>query len=682
MDRDEILLDEEEYDLIVLGTGLTNSIIAGAAARVGLKVLHLDKNRAYGGDWASCTRKELDQKLNEDEEKVSSPPFNPADAKGCIFCGENISLHKVPAHPDLSVYSEFSQEDILPALKLHLESEVKIQIDEEEAKALDLSLSGGAANVEPQNLPEGYNIANEPESKYPKEEEGVISVTDSKQPLEPTKEDNIISSSDQIADVLPRDSEQEDSKPANSHEDVKQGSPTPSVEAPQTRTPEEIHKSVMEPYDRFSRLLKSRSLNLDMTPNFIFSRQDLVKIMIDCGVSQYIEFRSLNRQFIASQNDGSLIKIPCSKATVFRSKDVTMLEKRLLMKFIHGLLKDKDAERASNKNVSLSQPSEGESLQEYLASQKLTPRLIGFLAYGLALCDQRPDMIPAVEGMKNIKKVLGSLGRFSEGAFLYPQFGTGELPQGFCRACAVAGGCYITSFGPTHIFTDSNEDGRIVGVLSQSKQLLRTKWLLANLDYVPRIWNYSVEVDHGETLHRAFVLASTGHIQNLQYESETETTGLIHLPPQSASLNNPHTVRVLQLDYWSKTCPAGLQLLHLWTRKSAKSAGVLNRTRHYLLSHSPSDLVSDLDPNKRPAVALWWCEYLQRVRTIPSGPELPPNFILTQDPLPRPGYQHAYQEAVEIFERICPGRVLLEKRSDKKYSGDDAFEDLFKTSGK
>lgn len=44
---------ETEYDVILLGTGLVESILAGALARVGKKVLHLDQNDYYGSNFAS-----------------------------------------------------------------------------------------------------------------------------------------------------------------------------------------------------------------------------------------------------------------------------------------------------------------------------------------------------------------------------------------------------------------------------------------------------------------------------------------------------------------------------------------------------------------------------------------------------------------------------------------------------
>lgn len=42
-----------EFDLVVVGTGFSESIIAAAASRVGKSVLHVDENDYYGGYWTS-----------------------------------------------------------------------------------------------------------------------------------------------------------------------------------------------------------------------------------------------------------------------------------------------------------------------------------------------------------------------------------------------------------------------------------------------------------------------------------------------------------------------------------------------------------------------------------------------------------------------------------------------------
>jgi Rab proteins geranylgeranyltransferase component A len=42
-----------EFDLIVVGTGFNESVIAAAASRVGKSVFHIDENDFYGGFWSS-----------------------------------------------------------------------------------------------------------------------------------------------------------------------------------------------------------------------------------------------------------------------------------------------------------------------------------------------------------------------------------------------------------------------------------------------------------------------------------------------------------------------------------------------------------------------------------------------------------------------------------------------------
>jgi Rab GDP dissociation inhibitor len=53
----------EEYDVIVLGTGLKECILSGLLSVKGKKVLHLDRNGYYGGDTASLNLTNLYQKF-------------------------------------------------------------------------------------------------------------------------------------------------------------------------------------------------------------------------------------------------------------------------------------------------------------------------------------------------------------------------------------------------------------------------------------------------------------------------------------------------------------------------------------------------------------------------------------------------------------------------------------------
>lgn len=44
---------DETYDVIVLGTGLTECVLSGLLSVAGMKVLHMDRNNYYGGESAS-----------------------------------------------------------------------------------------------------------------------------------------------------------------------------------------------------------------------------------------------------------------------------------------------------------------------------------------------------------------------------------------------------------------------------------------------------------------------------------------------------------------------------------------------------------------------------------------------------------------------------------------------------
>uniref|UniRef100_A0AAQ4QAT9 Rab GDP dissociation inhibitor n=1 Tax=Gasterosteus aculeatus aculeatus TaxID=481459 RepID=A0AAQ4QAT9_GASAC len=65
----------EEYDVIVLGTGLTECILSGIMSVKGKKVLHMDRNSYYGGESASITPL-------EDLYKRFELPGKPSDSMG------------------------------------------------------------------------------------------------------------------------------------------------------------------------------------------------------------------------------------------------------------------------------------------------------------------------------------------------------------------------------------------------------------------------------------------------------------------------------------------------------------------------------------------------------------------------------------------------------------------------
>ncbi|CAM9748011.1 unnamed protein product, partial [Choristocarpus tenellus] len=138
----------------------------------------------------------------------------------------------------------------------------------------------------------------------------------------------------------------------------------------------------------------SRSFSLDLTSQVILASGLGVDALVDSGVSRYLEFKDIEALFLASelkngpgkgapcpagqaQVPGTLKvhRVPCSKADVFRTKMLTPLEKRKLMKFLQfasdrGVLRAGEDvfsrnERGLGQGRSLRRPQNREAAYDY-----------------------------------------------------------------------------------------------------------------------------------------------------------------------------------------------------------------------------------------------------------------------------------------------------------------------------
>jgi Rab GDP dissociation inhibitor len=102
---------DEVYDVIVLGTGLTECILSGLLSREGKKVLHMDRNDYYGGESASLNLTQLYRKFRPGQEPPAElgrdRDYNiDLIPKFIIASGE---LTKILVHTDVTRYMEFKQ---------------------------------------------------------------------------------------------------------------------------------------------------------------------------------------------------------------------------------------------------------------------------------------------------------------------------------------------------------------------------------------------------------------------------------------------------------------------------------------------------------------------------------------------------------------------------------------------
>lgn len=104
---------DEEYDVIVLGTGLKECILSGILSVNGLKVLHMDRNDYYGGESTSLNLNQLWKRFRGDDK----PPENLGSSKDYNidmipkFMMANGALVRVLIHTNVTKYLNFKAVD-------------------------------------------------------------------------------------------------------------------------------------------------------------------------------------------------------------------------------------------------------------------------------------------------------------------------------------------------------------------------------------------------------------------------------------------------------------------------------------------------------------------------------------------------------------------------------------------
>ncbi|KAE8009286.1 hypothetical protein FH972_005733 [Carpinus fangiana] len=104
---------DEEYDVIVLGTGLKECILSGLLSVDGLKVLHMDRNDHYGGASSSLNLTQLWKRLRGNDEPPerlgSSREYNVDMIPK--FMMANGKLVRILIHTDVTKYLHFKAVD-------------------------------------------------------------------------------------------------------------------------------------------------------------------------------------------------------------------------------------------------------------------------------------------------------------------------------------------------------------------------------------------------------------------------------------------------------------------------------------------------------------------------------------------------------------------------------------------
>lgn len=191
------------------------------------------------------------------------------------------------------------------------------------------------------------------------------------------------------------------------------------------------------------RPIPSRKYFIDLTPKILFSKSDVLPILVKSRVNRYLEFKPLS-SFHTYEND-SFDRVPGTKEDIFTDQTLSLMTKRNLMRFMKFVL-EYDSPPADGQgtksNVDLWKPYANKPVVTFMKEKfKLQSQQITELVFSIGLATS-PN-ISTINALARMKRYLVSLGVYGNFPALYSTYGSsGELVQAFSRSAAVAGATY------------------------------------------------------------------------------------------------------------------------------------------------------------------------------------------------------------------------------------------------
>ncbi|XP_048214029.1 rab proteins geranylgeranyltransferase component A 2 [Perognathus longimembris pacificus] len=618
-----------EFDVVIIGTGLPESILAAACSRSGQRVLHIDSRSYYGGNWASFSFSGLLSWLEELQQNSDTEEEMTAAWQNLIKeTEEAIPLRKKDEtiqHAEVFCYASQDKEDCVQEIDA-LQKNPSSETSSTSVKPLDYTYLPEEKHSSPIS---SYKIP----AKHTQKSDGEISleVPDVEELMEKEK--------------YCGDEEKSENKPSDK---------------PQDNADKQKRNKITYPH----MVKEGRKFNIDLVSKLLYSQGSLIDLLIKSNVSRYAEFKNVTR--ILAFREGKVEQVPCSRADVFNSKELTMVEKRMLMKFLTFCLEYEQ------------HPDEYQDFQqclfsEYLKTKKLTPNLQHFVLHSIAMISE--SSCTTFDGLKATKNFLQCLGRYGNTPFLFPLYGQGEIPQCFCRMCAVFGGIYCLRHKIKCLVVDKGSR-RCKAVIDHFGQRVNAEYFIVEDSYLSREMCPNVQY---KQISRAVLITDQSILQT---DSDQQISILI-VPPEEPGACS---VRVTELCSSTMTCMKDTYLVHL-TSSSLKTAREDLEPVVKKLFSSFAETEADEEGPRKPRL-LWALYFNMRdssgvSRSAYHG--LPSNVYVCSGPDCGLGNEHAVKQAETLFQEIFPSEEFCPpppNPEDIIFDGDDKQSDASGTDNR
>ncbi|RKO98373.1 hypothetical protein CXG81DRAFT_21385 [Caulochytrium protostelioides] len=440
--------ETSHYDYAIVGTSLTQCILAGALARIGKRVIVVDAAETYGGDLVAGSLGTVCRHVGHRD---------PA----AVY--RNATWH---ARASASVDAAFAEricdrrlaqiEAAREAVKAQRLAKRKLRESETSAAPAGLDTDAGQRNSSEADLNDAETEQNE-EHEMNDDEAAPDAYT-------PTREDRIeivityLEKHGVVAEAIlracdlatwapPSDPSSSDGTWARR---LRQHLATwPHREQQQQPAEDPLRRLMVAQY-----LFElDRQFTLEVTPKLLLARGPLVQALVRSGVGQYMEFRSVDSAAFAWK--GALQALPARKEDIFLATDLSLMEKRRLMRVFKTALEyasPSEHGAVSDDGVSPTLSHQGLTFAAYCVEHKVPDKytaLLQQLLFPPSDATHAGASPTAAEGLAALKAYLTSFGAYAPSAFLAAVYGTGsELAQAFARLAAVYGSLFIMGHLP------------------------------------------------------------------------------------------------------------------------------------------------------------------------------------------------------------------------------------------
>jgi len=346
---------------------------------------------------------------------------------------------------------------------------------------------------------------------------------------------------------------------------------------------------------------ESRSFSIDLIPKVIFSRSKSVNYCLKSGVSFYLEFQNIVNNFILLKD--KLQKIPFSKSEVFMNKDLSLKEKRNLVKIINHSLhfydkyaeKEESEERDRNsthiyeKDVYVSEKDDAEfemykdaPIAQYLDHHKIDANLWYILLYALGNVNESQsnpqeivlENITTQEFFARISKYLRSIGYYGHTPMLMANYGTSEYVQCFSRVGSIFGTIYILDDTDLKISNPVVNENKMESIeLSINETPIRPKkGFIVGKEY-EHLFDKSQSDEDLFTEEKWYPIVTQRMIVITHIELADSYRGppIFSIPPMTTNedgskgleLCNKHPIRIIQQGMSSNITPSGFYCYHV-----------------------------------------------------------------------------------------------------------------------